>query len=166
MPKYWLDSSVFITAKDTMFGFDINASFWTWMDGALKEGTISAPRKVYSEIVENVRVTDDLATWVKARRKNGLCIEPDHNALTALSTVTRYVFQENGRYKYPFALDFVRGADPYLIAAAIADGGIIVSQETDKKPLANRVRIPDVCDQFGVDCIKVWEMLRNLKVKL
>jgi len=48
----------------------------------------------------------------------------------------------------------------------MADGGTVVSQETDKQPLANRVRIPDVCEEFGVPCKKVWEMLRDLKVKL
>jgi hypothetical protein len=60
----------------------------------------------------------------------------------------------------------VNGADPWIIAHAIADGGTVVSQETDKRPNANRVRIPDVCQHFGVPCIKVWDMLRNLNVKL
>jgi len=166
MPRYWLDASVFITARDTMYGFDINTSFWTWMDQASRNGIVGAPRKVYTEIVDNVKGTDDLGRWVKARRKNGLCIEPDSKTIQALKAVSSYVFKENGRYEYPFALDFVRGADPYVIAAAIADGGTIVSQETDRHPLAKRVRIPDVCEQFGVECVKVWEMLRNLKVKL
>src|SRR5690349_1330148 len=128
MPRHWLDASVFITARDTMFGFDINTSFWAWMDQALSKGVVAAPRKVYSEIVENVRVTDDLARWVKARRKHGLCIEPNGDTLKALKSITEYVFRQNGRYEYPFALDFVRGADPYIIAAAIADGGTVVSQ--------------------------------------
>lgn len=166
MSRHWLDSSVFITSRDTMFGFDINTTFWNWMDGALDSGSVAAPRAVYTEVVENVRTVDDLARWVKTRRKKGLCIEPDQRTIQALKSVTAYVFQPGGRYQHPFALDFVKGADPWIIAHAMADGGTVVSQETDKQPLANRVRIPDVCDQFGVPCVKVWEMLRNLKVKL
>jgi uncharacterized protein DUF4411 len=164
--RHWLDSSVFITARDTMFAFDINASFWAWMTTALESGIVVAPKKVYMEIVENVRMTDDLAIWVKTRRKKGLCVEPDEKTLQALKSVTNYLFQPGGRYEYPFALDFVRGADPWIIAHAMADGGTVVSQETDKQPLAKRVRIPDVCDKFGVPCVKVWDMLRNLNVKL
>jgi len=60
-----------------MFAFNINASFWTWMDEALKFKIVSAPREVYKELVENVKTTDDLARWIKTRSKSGLCIEPD-----------------------------------------------------------------------------------------
>src|SRR6266849_6415840 len=149
-----------------MFAFDINTTFWKWMGEVLESGVVVAPQKVYQELVENVRITDDLARWVKTRRKNGLCIETDAKTFQALKSVTTYIFQPNGRYGYPFALDFVRGTDPWIIAHAMADGGTVVSQETDKQPLAKRARIPDVCDQFGVPCEKVWDMLRNLGVKL
>ena len=76
-PRYLIDTSVFITSRDTMFGFDINTSFWAWMDKALKADIIGSPREVYREVVENARITDDIARWVKTRRKDGLCIEPD-----------------------------------------------------------------------------------------
>jgi hypothetical protein len=164
--RYWLDSSIFITSRDTMFGFDINATFWNWIEGAAKSDIVVAPKAVYKEVVENVRTIDDLARWMKTRRKRGFCIEPDADTVAALKIVTQYVFQPGGRYQHPFALDFVSGADPWVIAHAIADGGTVVSQETDKHPLANRVRIPDVCGEFGIKCIKVWDMLRELKVKL
>jgi hypothetical protein len=165
-PRYWLDSSLFITAEKTMFAFDINASFWGWMSDALDKGTVGAPKKVYEEVVENVRKEDELVRWVKARRKCGLCIEPDANVLAALKKVTAYVFEDGGRYKPAFAIHFVKGADPWIIAYAMAHKGVVVSQETDGQPTANRVRIPDVCEHFGVECIKVWDMLRKLEVRL
>ena len=149
-----------------MFGFDINATFWNWIEGAAKSDTVVAPKAVYKEVVENVKQIDDLARWMKTRRKMGFCIEPDKATVDALKIVTQYVFQPDGRYEHPFALEFVEGADPWVIAHALAEGGKVVSQETDKHPLAKRVRIPDVCDKFGIDCIKVWDMLRELKVKL
>jgi Domain of unknown function (DUF4411) len=149
-----------------MFGFDINATFWNWLGGALESRIVVAPKAVYQEVVENVRTADDLSRWIKTRRKMGCCIEPDERTMAALKIVTQHVFQPGGRYAQPFALDFVNGADPWIIAHAIADGGKVVSQETDKHPNAQRVRIPDVCDDFGIECIKVWELLRELKVKL
>lgn len=148
-----------------MFAFDINSSFWSWLDGALKQGIVVAPQKVYREIVENIKQKDDLAVWVKSRRKNGLSIEPDGDVFRATKQIANYVFN-SGRYQQPFALEFSRGADPWLIAHAMAKKGVIVTQETDRHPDAQKVRIPDVAGHFGTSCIKVWDMLRALKAKL
>lgn len=148
-----------------MFAFDINSSFWGWLDGALKQRVVVAPQKVYKEIVENIKQKDDLAVWVKSRRKNGLSVEPDGEVFKATKQIANYVFN-SGRYQQPFALEFSRGADPWLIAHAMPEKDIIVTQETDRYPNAQKVRIPDVAWNFGISCIKVWDMLRALKVKL
>jgi hypothetical protein len=165
MQRYWIDSSVFINSSKTTFAFDINKSFWNWLDGALKKETVMAPAKVYKEIVDNTRPKDQLAVWVKSRRKNGLCVEPSGDVFAATKQIADYVFN-SGRYQQPFALEFSRCADPWLIAHAMADKGIIVTQETERHSEAQKVRIPDVAGKFDVDCMKVWDMLRALKVTL
>lgn len=148
-----------------MYAFDIHTSFWAWMDGALKRGDVGCPRYVFKEIVENVRVEDNLARWMAARKKNHLHIEPNGDVYAALRKVNEHLFK-SGRYKMPFALDFVKFADPWIIAFAMGYGGKIVTQESGTDDKAERVLIPDVCRKFGVECIKVWDMLRELEVKL
>lgn len=57
------------------------------------------------------------------------------------------------------------GADPFLIACALADwqARCVVTTEASK-PTARRGnrRIPDVCKQFGVPCINTFELVRVL----
>jgi hypothetical protein len=47
-------------------------------------------------------------------------------------------------------LYFVKGADPWVIAHAMEDQGIVVTKESDSKSNAQKARIPDVCDHFKV----------------
>jgi hypothetical protein len=148
-----------------MYAFDIHTTFWTWMDGALKRGDVGCPRYVFKEIVENVRVEDNLARWVGARKKHNLHIEPNEDVYASLKKVTQYVFK-SGRYTMPFALDFMKYADPWIIAYAMGYGGKIVTQESGTQDKAAAVFIPDVCHKFNVDCVKVWDMLRELDVRL
>jgi hypothetical protein len=59
-------------------------------------------------------------------------------------------------------VEFTRGADLWLIARAKLDDGAVVTQESDKKP----VRIPTVCNQFAVPFKTIFQMNRELNIKL
>ena len=52
-------------------------------------------------------------------------------------------------------------ADSWLIAAALAYDGTIVTLETQKKPDAKkRLLIPNIASAFNVECIDAVKMLR------
>ena len=53
-------------------------------------------------------------------------------------------------------------ADPYLIAMAICEEGIIITQEHKTK--ANR--IPPIAKEFGIDSLNLLEFFQELKIKL
>ena len=57
---------------------------------------------------------------------------------------------------------FLAKADPWLIAHAIASGGKVVTQETRAGENSKRVKIPNVCDAFGVESLNMDDMLREL----
>ena len=57
---------------------------------------------------------------------------------------------------------FLAKADPWLIAHAIASGGKVVTQETRADEASPRVKIPNVCDFFGVESLNMDDMLREL----
>jgi len=63
------------------------------------------------------------------------------------------------------AWDFSKGADPWVIAHALEDHGIVVTKESDARPTAKKARIPDVCDHFGVKCVDTLTMLKLHKAK-
>lgn len=60
---------------------------------------------------------------------------------------------------------FAASADGWLIAFAKAKDFVLVTQE-EHAPLArNRIPIPNVCEQFGVDYCDTIHMLRDLNVQ-
>ena len=50
-------------------------------------------------------------------------------------------------------------ADPFLIAKAGASMGVCVVTEETRRP--NAVRIPNVCDCFGIECINLQQMMER-----
>jgi hypothetical protein len=58
-------------------------------------------------------------------------------------------------------------ADPFLIAYALAHGHTVVTHETYANPnQRNKVKIPNVCVQFGVPHMTIFDLLRNTKISL
>lgn len=161
---YWLDTSVYITAKQGPYRFNVFGVFWAFLSEQLDAGTIRSPKLVYQEIVSNEQSHDDLAIWAKSRRGNGLCVSPSAKVQDALRKIGDYVASKP-RYPQPQKARFLSGADPWLIAHALVDGGVVVTLETDLKPESQKVRIPDVCTHFGVRCINTSDMLEELGAK-
>lgn len=52
-------------------------------------------------------------------------------------------------------------ADPWIIAHAIDKGGAVVTHEQRNPKASSKVKIPNVCEHFGVRCIDVYQMLRG-----
>ena len=59
---------------------------------------------------------------------------------------------------------FLGKADAVLIACAAAHNHIIVTNETklNPDPRLSKVKIPNICSHFGVDCVTPFQMLRQL----
>ncbi|HWZ98240.1 MAG TPA: DUF4411 family protein [Candidatus Dormibacteraeota bacterium] len=162
MPRYWLDSNVLIEAHRRAYPMSIATSFWTWLAGQVQQGYVVAPRRVYQEIAEVENHKDELAQWVKNRRDKGLCIAPSKAVQKRVGEIEVNVFQV---YEEAEAWDFSRGADPWVIAHALEDAGVVVTKESDLRPEAKKVRIPDVCKIFDVKCVDTLEMMKLLKAK-
>ena len=136
--------------------------FWAFLDEKLEEGRIRSPRAVYQEIARNEEPDDDLARWFKNRRQRGLCVSPTKDVQEEFKKIANFVM---GSYEQPQVAEFLKGADPWLIAHAVATEGVVVTLETDQKPEARRIRIPDVCGKVGVRCINTVRMLEELKAE-
>jgi hypothetical protein len=161
VPRLWLDSSVLIEAHNRTYPIGTFDSFWEWLAGEVQAGNIVCPRRVYQEIAET-EYQDALAQWMKARKSKGLCIPATKSVQVRVREVTAYVF---GKYEHVHAWDFSKGADPWLIAHAIDDKGIVVTKESDAHPNSKKARIPDVCDHFNVKCMDTLGMLKHLGAK-
>jgi Domain of unknown function (DUF4411) len=158
-PTHWLDSNVFIQAKNGPYKFKTFGVFWAFLDEHINAGAIRCPKMVYQEIVTNEEPGDDLAKWMKTRRQSGLFVEPNPDVQKLMQKVADYVV---GNYEQHHAAEFLSGADPWLIAHALHTKSVVVTHESNRHPNAKKVRIPDVCAALGVSCIDTYEMLDRL----
>ncbi len=94
----------------------------------------------------------------------------DQNIVDAYAEISNYVYSLSSQYSSA-VIDSWFGkmsvADPWLIAAAMAYKGRIVTNETELKPNAKKkIPIPNIASHFSVPCIKTIQMLRDFNFKL
>lgn len=160
MPEYWIDSDVFIQAKNGLYGFDVAPEFWADLDRMNSMGIVASSTVVRNELMDG---NDELAKWAKERGATAMFVEPDEDTQTVFQRVAQYVHDTYPEYH---AAKFLDVADPWLIAHAMAGGGKVVTQETRAIANSTKAKIPDVCDFFGVETMDMYQMLRELGVSI
>lgn len=158
MQPYWIDSNIFIDAANGPYTFKRAPSYWSFLDDNLNFGAICTSEMVYRELVV---FGDELSRWVKNRKQKGLCKQADLTVQTQLKGVVDGVLS-CGRYTIENIDEFLRGADPWIIAHAKVTNGTVVTNESALRPNARKVRIPDICADNGVSCVSGYEMLDQL----
>ena len=83
---------------------------------------------------------------------------------------TDIVFQENALRRRGEGISqteelFLEKADPWLIAKAMVTGAVVVTHESLVSDNTKKVKVPNICKQFGVSCINTFDFLRGTKAK-
>ena len=169
MPEFWIDSNIFMMARRGVFAFDISPRFWNHLDNFARSGRVSSPIEVYNELHNHFDSRDILIRWIRVRSDSHfeVAADPVQNQVTQIAD---YVIERYSRHQVD---EFLRGADPWLIAHAAVSGGQIVTNErkTDE-PNPNRttglmdckIKIPNIGYFFGVSTTSLTGMLRGLGV--
>ncbi|MFL6090190.1 MAG: DUF4411 family protein [Aeromicrobium sp.] len=145
---FTLDSNILINLH-RIYPRDIFGSIWESVEAAARDGTLCICEAVLREIH---RGGDDLHKWAK-NLPGFTCAVTD----AELQTVAEIAAD------HP---DWVRGrtneADPFLIAHAKAMPATVVSEENRKGPgvLDQNLKIPNVADEHGVECITFFAFMR------
>lgn len=158
MAVYCLDSDVLVQAKNVLYAFDVVPSFWNWLAGEFENGSVTCTRSVYGELMQG---KDELSEWARNRRQ--YFIIPDKSTQDNFSLISMYVLEN---YKRAQANKFLNGADPWGIAHCMTHSHIMVTNEQRVTIKSERVKIPNVCDEFNVKCVKLIDMMRALKAQL
>lgn len=162
-PDYWLDTSVLIESKKRWYRFDVVPGFWSFLDAKVAEGVICSPVRVYEELVD--RTDDDLAAWARDRRGLPFFVDPDEAVQNSLREVVDFVNSTYGVTKA--TTNFLDGADPWIVAYAQVHGGTVITLELGAVPgKTPKVRLPIVCEHFGVQWDSLFEMLQQLGMRL
>jgi hypothetical protein len=167
--KYCLDTSVYIQAHRTYYAFDLAPKFWLALENLATNKVIVSPIAVYEELKKG---KDELSKWAKGQ-EDTLFIEPDTEVNEVLRLIADFTNERYGD-EHQIRL-FLSGADPWVIAQAKAHDLIVVTMEKNKtneeidkttNRFRGRIKIPNMCGHFGVQCITTFDLLRSLSIGL
>jgi hypothetical protein len=147
---YSADTSALIDGLERYYPEETFPALWREIDGL-----IAANRLIISEEVwEEARVRDAATkAWCNSREKGSLVVPTDqdviHEVQAILEAYPRLVNNQKGRNR----------ADPFVIAVARLKNAIVVTGE-GAGGTQDRPRIPYICDQLGIECIKFLDIIR------
>jgi len=165
---YCIDSCVLIEASRRFYAFDFFPDFWWWLSQEGNKGIWTSPLQVYKEIVENTNRRDTLNSWVE---QNKSCFSnPSKDVQKSFKEISNYIVKSYVDYQAERAL---KKADPWVVALALAKDLTVVSFEVPVNlshsfksgKFDAEVKIPNLCNEFGIRYINLFDMLRELKVQ-
>jgi hypothetical protein len=140
---YVFDTSSFIHVGH--FFPDRFPTFWQQFDEVVEDARLVSVREARSEL-ETQAAVEHLFEWVKRNRDIFHTPSAEEAEFVAeIFAVPRFlelIKQKNISRGLPVA-------DPFLVAAARAIDGCVVTEEKEKP---NAAKIPNVCKHFDVDC--------------
>jgi len=162
--RFVLDTSVFIQAYRSYYHFDIAPKFWDALIQHASAGVLLSVDRVRDEIDKG---KDGLAQWVNNHCHHWFKSTNGADVLDAYREVIRWAMMQS-QYTSAAKREFAEAenADAWVVAYAKAKGCVVVTQETSAPQSKNTVKIPDVCNAFGVKWINTFQMMRKLSIKL
>jgi hypothetical protein len=144
--RYVVDTSSLLVLNN--FYQKTFATLWSHLDDMAADGTLVSVREVLNEL-DNYNDRDFIQQWAK-----------QHRAIFAVPSneETRIVQRILAVPHFQTLIStqaILKGkpvADPFIIAAAMASGGTVVTEEAFKP---NAAKIPNVCTYFNVPCMNL-----------
>lgn len=149
--KYIFDTNVFINMQ-RHHPADIFGSLWNQIATYIDSGVVLSSEEVFDELKI---CNDSLLEWAKSRKE--AFVKSDEQIQLLVRDILK---------KQPSLITGSRkanGADPFVVALAKISSCTLVTDET-KSGAGQPVKIPNVCEEFGVRQIKFVEFLREMKI--
>lgn len=156
-----IDANILIQAKNLHYNMEFCPAFWDFIDQEASRAKIASISFVYDELADG---DDSLADWIKERKEQIPFLELDDEATQLkFAEIANYV-NSNG-FGQTHIDRFLTGADPWLIAKASVLGATLVTHEVLVPVTTTKVKIPNICNIFGVRYIGPFEMIRTIGTK-
>lgn len=144
---YSFDTSALINGRRDLLPPATFPSVWQKIEGMVGDGSIRCVDEVLRELAK--RDGDAVHTWAKGQ--SGLFLDLDEDIQEATSKVLAEHPKLLGKGKGR------NGADPFVIALALARDGIVVTEE-HRGSLA-KPKIPVVCEALGVRSLTLVQFI-------
>ena len=160
--SYLLDANVFIQAARQYYAFDLVPTFWEILVDLARSGRIRSIDRVRDELL---RGKDDLADWVGEHFSDAFASTNDEEVIQGYREIIAWVMDQDQYLEAP-KNQFADGADGWLVAYALSKGYTLVTHEVLNLAAKSKLPSPNVCRAFGVEFLNVFEMLRELRIRL
>lgn len=151
--KYIVDTCSF-TALRRSYPLDIFPSAWAKIQALIDDKQLASSIEVYKELEQNDDVVFDMV-----KKNKHIFLEIDNDI--QIETI-------NILSKHPLLIDLKKrkyDADVFVIATAMVNRSSVVSEENPSGGI-HRKKIPDVCKEYNIPCIKLLDMLRAEGLKI
>jgi len=146
---YSFDTSVFINGRRDQYPPDVVPALWPKIAGLIEFGQVQAVDAVLHELA---RRDDETTVWAKAQHGLFVPLDVDVQRCTrqVLKVCPKLIGVGSGR----------SGADPFVVALALAHNGTVV---TDERATGNvsKPKIPDACAAVGVRSMNLLAFIRE-----
>jgi hypothetical protein len=161
MPFYIADTNFFVQAHRMHYPLDVVPGFWRKLIDLEQRGLLVSLDKVRAEIVD---YKDALSSWLTTELP-ATFFKATAGVLGEYARVTAWAMahtQYTPAAKAEFCDDKV--ADAWIAAFALAHqpDAILLTHEKSEKDIKRKVKLPEVCTQFGLSYVNTIQMFRNL----
>jgi Domain of unknown function (DUF4411) len=159
MTPYLVDTNFFIQAHRVNFPMDVVPGFWIKVKELADAGKIISIDKVKRELYNN---EDQLKIWCEDNLPKDF-FKDSTGILNSYSQIVNWAATKD-QYTQQALEKFLDAdeADAWLIAYAHAQNISIVTNEVSARNSKNSIKIPDVCERFGVKYSNPIQMFREL----
>jgi hypothetical protein len=142
---------------------DVVTSFWNKVKELANQGKIISIDKVKNEIYLN---EDELKRWCMANLPEDFFKDTSSSVIMAAYAKISVWASSSTHYQQRAIEEFLDAdeADAFLIAFTLANHSdvYLVTQETSEPTRKNKIKIPDVCNEFNVNYLTIMNMFRTL----
>ena len=152
---YLLDSNTFIQAKNFHYNPNFCSAYWDWILKMNQNNRLFSISFVYDELIKG---NDFLVNWSKTNSSLFVDCE-DLTTQSELIIISDYVEKNKAEMAVNAFPEFMKGADPWLIAKAKSLNATVVTHETFNPQIKKKFLIPNVAKEFDVPCMTPFQML-------
>lgn len=156
---YLFDANILIEANNRYYSLDFAPGFWKFIEKEAQKTTLKSSDMVLAELID---IGDDVSQWVQERRDDIFDISSQEEQIQRyFAEIADYV-NAHPVYSEAEKARFLSGADGWLIAACRYLDATLVTHEVAVPINSTKVKIPNIAQQFGVNTINTFDMIRSL----
>ena len=139
----------------TVYPRDVFPSVWELMSAWADDGVLGSIELVYDELAVQ---DDEVLEWAVEHQHIFAPLDEEVQREGSRVLATHHNLVDLKRRK--------SGADPFVIGHALVHKTVVVTEEKPAGAGAKIIKIPNVCQHYRLECIKLLDLLRSQKAVL